>query len=425
MPQHPPLYYQAMAAVLRVERALASQPWSLDRELALLRLVNALLLAPLPLLAWWAAQRFASQRITALAAAVAVLAIPMLSHIGATLNNDNLLTLFGGVLIALLAGVARGDRSTRTALAVGLVTGLALLTKAFAVVFPPAVVVAYVVGSGGPGGSPWSQRLRALIRPAAVAGAVAVLVAAWWYVRVRLRTGSFTPSVENRRLSEELAPPGFAPDLAAFAAEFAESITVRFWGSFGWYTVRVPLWWAAVATGLVVVAVVVALVPRRGPDGSTRAQRLSLLTPVVLLGAFVAARAWDLYSTTSRFQFIQGRYLFAGIVGVVVLAAMGVVRVTHRWAPMAMATAALVLQGDAARRALSGWWGGPGVGLSGQVEAMVAWGAWPGELVAVLATVSVAVGLWLSVELVRETARAGDHGVPGGRGSGPVGSTAT
>jgi small subunit ribosomal protein S36 len=427
MPQHPPLYYQAMAAVLRLERAVASDPWSLDRELALLRVVNALVLAPLPLLAWWAARRFGSDRATAIAAALAVLAIPMLSHIGATLNNDNLLTLLGAVLVALLAGVARGDRSTRTAVALGVVTGLALLTKAFAVVFPPAILVAYLVGSrGADGPAPaWADRLRLVLRPVVVAGAATAAVAMWWYVRARVRTGSFTPSVEDRRLTAELAPPGFSPEVTAFAAEFAESLTIRFWGAFGWYTVRVPLWWAVVATGLLMAALALALVPRRGPDASTRAQRLSLLTPVVLLGVFVAARAWDLYATTSRFQFIQGRYLFAGIVGVLVLAAMGVVRVVHRWAPVAVAGLALLLQADAARRALSGGWGGPGVGVGAQLEAMVAWGAWPGELVAVVAVAAVAVGLWLVVELTLETRRIGGSGVPEAQVGGPVGSTAT
>jgi small subunit ribosomal protein S36 len=59
MPQHPPLYYEAMAAALRFERwALpGSDRPSLDRELGLLRLLNVLLVAPLPLLAWATARR--------------------------------------------------------------------------------------------------------------------------------------------------------------------------------------------------------------------------------------------------------------------------------------------------------------------------------------------------------------------------------
>ena len=102
MPQHPPLYYQAMASVLRVERWLGGGPMSADRELALLRLVNAALIAPLPLLAWWAARRFRLGEVAAVTAAVATFAIPMLTHIGSTLNNDNLLTLLAAIGTALL-----------------------------------------------------------------------------------------------------------------------------------------------------------------------------------------------------------------------------------------------------------------------------------------------------------------------------------
>lgn len=157
MPQHPPLYYQLMASVLRVERAINGGPWSLDRELALLRLANVALVAPLPLLAWWAARRFGLDQATAIGACFALFAVPMLTHIGSTLNNDNLLTLCGAVLVALLAGVLRGDRSLRTALAVGAVIGLGLLTKAFAVIFPPLALLAYVIGSTSPGRPPWRQ----------------------------------------------------------------------------------------------------------------------------------------------------------------------------------------------------------------------------------------------------------------------------
>jgi small subunit ribosomal protein S36 len=136
-----------MATVLRVERAIAGGPASTDRELALLRLANAAVVAPLPLLAWWAARRFGHDHRTGVVAAISLLAVPMLTHIGSTLNNDNLLTLLGAVLVALLAGVLRGDRSVRTAVLVGAVVALALLTKAFAAVFPPIVALAYLVGA--------------------------------------------------------------------------------------------------------------------------------------------------------------------------------------------------------------------------------------------------------------------------------------
>lgn len=458
MPQHPPLYYQAMASVLRVERWLGGGPMSADRELALLRLVNAALIAPLPLLAWWAARRFRLGEVAAVTAAVATFAIPMLTHIGSTLNNDNLLTLLAATGTALLAGILRGDRSLRTALAVGVVTGLALLTKAFGIVLVPAIVVAYLLGSrerarsdapdtpgptfapeavaaGGEGreasgsgeataavaGDPvtlgWRERVRSVLAPVAAAGGAVLVVAGWWYVGVRARTGRFAPTIESDRLTSALAPPGFAPDAGRFAAEFARNVDNRFWGSFGWYTIRFPTWLATCCTLVVVAAVVVALVPRRDASGSTRLQRGALLVPFVLLGGLVLSRAWRLYATTSSFPFMQGRYLFAGLVGLLVLVALGLTRVAGRGAPVGAAIAAGLLQVEALRRCLQGWWGGPALGPSGQVRALVAWSAWPGEALVVLGVVAAGLGAWFVVALVRFVLRADD-----GR---PVGSMPT
>lgn len=441
MPQHPPLYYQAMATVLRFERAVLGGPMSADRELALLRLVNAALLAPLPLLAWWAARRFRLGEVVAVAASVAVFAVPMLTHIGSTLNNDNLLTLLAAVGTALLAGVLRGDRSLRTAAAVGVVTALALLTKAFGMVLVPAIVLAYLLGSRerpapdpessselvGEGADSlveaselplgWGARVRSLVGPLAVAGGAVVALAGWWYVGVRIRTGTFAPTVESSRITSDLAPPGFSPDVGEFAGEFVRNVNNRFWGSFGWYTIRFPSWLATVCTLFVVAAVIAALVPRRDESGSNRLQRAALLVPIVLLGGLVFARAWDLYSTSSKFQFLQGRYLFAGLIGLVVLVALGLARGIGRWAPVAVAGAAVVLQAEALRRCLEGWWGAPGLGPRGQVRALVAWSAWPGEALALLALVAVAAGAWFAVALARFVMGAGSDR--------PVGSMAT
>ncbi len=462
MPQHPPLYYQAMAQVLRAERAVFGGPWSADRELALLRLVNALLVMPLPLLAWWAARRFGLPDGTGLTAALLLFAVPMLTHIGSTLNNDNLLTLLAGVLAALLAGVVRGDRSTRTAVGVGVVTGLALLTKAFAFVFPPLIVVAYLIGTtstarsgssnattdfvpeadgndgegyevrvgdggrAGPGeveglseGLGWRARLGLVVRPVAVAAALVAVLAGWWYVGVRARTGRFAPTVENARLTADLAPDGFSPSVVAFGREFSRSLDNRFWGSFGWYTIRFPTLLATLCTVLLVLALARALAPKVGAAGSTRLQRASLLLPFAALGAFVAQHAWSLYATTSKFQFIQGRYLFGGVVGLMVLAAIGVEHAARRWSPLVAVGAAALLQAEALRRAVQGWWGGPGLGPRGQAKAMVAWSGWPGEALLALGVLAAGAALWLAWELVVWLARSEvDEGLP-------VGSTAS
>jgi len=430
MPQHPPLYYQAMATVLRAERAIGGGPWSADRELALLRLVNVLLVMPLPLLAWWASRRFGLENPTASVAAVALLAFPMLAHIGSTLNNDNLLTLLAAVLAALLAGVVRGDRSVRTAAGIGVVLGLALLTKAFAFVFPPIVVLAYVVGTFGAaeadqeGGlhredqhareteSLWA-RMRPMVAPLACAGAVTVALAAWWYLGVNFRTGSFAPTIETDRLNSSLQPPGFSPNPWEYLREFVPNLNTRFWGSFGWYSVRFPAPLSALCTAVMVVAVATAIVPRRGAANSTRLQRVSLLVPMSALGAFVLARSWGLYVVTSKFPFIQGRYLFAGLIGVVILAAIGAVRWSPRWALVGVLAAAVGLQGEAIRRSLLGWWGGPGLGPRGQLRAMIAWSGWPGEVAAAMGVALALSWVMLAVAVGRSVTRR------------PVESTAT
>lgn len=396
MPQHPPLYYEALALVLRVERAVAGGPWSLDRELALLRLVNVAMVAPLPLLAWWTARRGGFGHQVAVVAALVPLALPMATHIGSTVNNDNLLTLCGAGVVFLLAGVATGDRSAVTASLVGAVTGVALLTKASAVVFLPAIAVAYLVGRRRGGGGRWHERLSSAL-PGVLAGLVAVALSGWWYLRVRVRTGQFAPTVEQRRLTTALRPPGFHTDVARFAQTVGRFLPQRFWGSFGWYSVRFSSGFSYVLTAAVVALVAAAFAPWRryrepGPGGAVLA---SVLLPFVLLGAFVVWRSWTLYGRTSRFLFIQGRYLFPGLTGLAVAVALGAVRAAGRWALPAVAATAAAMQAWALHRAVLGFWGGPGVGPRGRLDALVAWSGWPGNVFPGLAGGLVASLLWL------------------------------
>jgi len=401
MSQHPPAYYVAMAAVVRVERALNGGPLSADRELALLRLVNVLVVMPLPLLAWWAARRFGYDDVVGLGAALAMLAVPMLTHLGSTLNNDNLFTLCGAVAVALLAGVLRGDRTTRTAVALGLVTALALLTKGFGVVLPPLIVASYLIGLTDLAPEGWWARLRRLVVPLAWVGGSTVVLGAWWYVRVHARTGQFAPSLEAQRLTSALRPAGFSPDVVAFAREFGRLLDTRFWGSYGWYSVRTPTWWALLATAVVLAAVIAAFVERRDDSDASRVQRTGLLGPFVALGAFVVARSWNLYVLTGGYRFIQGRYLFAGLGGVAVLAAAGGRRAVGRRLPVVVLGVAALAQFEALRETLPGWWGDVGLGPRGQLRALVAWSGWPGEMVVMLFVVAVFAGGWLVWEVVR------------------------
>jgi 4-amino-4-deoxy-L-arabinose transferase-like glycosyltransferase len=409
MPQHPPLYYEAMAVVLRIERALIPGRWSLDREVAFLRLANLLMVAPLPILAWWAARRFGCADDVAIVAALLPFAIPQLTHIAATVNNDNLLILLGAVVTALVGGVVRGDRSTATAIGLGVATGLALLTKVFALFFPVVIAIAYWMGSrrragGAARHTAWSRLI--------VSGAISAGIGAWWYVSNLVSTGNLVPSIADIRLNPSLRPPGFRANPWSFTQDFGGYLVERFWGSFGWYSIQLSLAVVVIATVLaaacVLAAITAPLSPTTSPERKEwvrRRELLAMLVPMAFFGAFVFARAWALHVETGRMQFIQGRYLFGALVGLQIVAAIGLTRLAGAWAIPAATGWAAVMQTDAIRRCLSGWWGGPGIGPYDQLRAMVAWSGWSDVVLAVWALAALAAGAWLSVEMVRMRSR--------------------
>ena len=448
MPQHPPLYYASMAGVLSAARAVAGGEMALDRELALLRLANAAMVVPIPVLTWLTVRRLTllrsggrrgggaiGPRGSATTASTAVLhdvdvdvnaggrdvtligragaavlvavALPMLAATSGVLNNDNLLTLLAAATAPLLASIAVGDRSRGTLAAAGALIGLALLTKAFAVVLLPALAAACWVGSSArstPGsagrfGSP-AARIRESVVPLLVGVGVAAAVSGWWYVRTWARAGSPTPSVDADRYTEALRPPGFAPDLWHFADAFAGRFSERFWGSFGWYSARLPGPLTVMLTIVAVALLVAGLASarRRGPI-------VVLLVPSLLLLVLTASRAWSLHARSGQYPFIQGRYLLGGVVGLAVVASVGWLRlVRFRRSLTLLAAVACLLQVAALLRAMTTYWSGD------LVDALSAAGAWSGLPTPVAVGLVLTVPIWI-VALVW-TVAALDRDVP-------------
>lgn len=401
MPQHPPLYYQAMATVLRVERWLVpgDDLPSLDRELGLMRLLDVALIAPLPLLAWATVRRLGGDDRAGTVAALLPLCLPQLMHIGAAVNNDNLFILLGGVLAVLLAGVARGRAGWRTHVAVGLVLGLALLTKAFAVMFVPWVALAYVV-------SGWStRRWRPRLAGAATALALGAVVGGWWWIGNWVREGQPAPTTESLTRTTADRPAGFSAEPVAFAWTFTGRLVSRTWAWIGFGTPKFDLPAALVAAGtlaFLAATVVAAVGSRRGPGLGAGPRRVDVALawlPTVLVAAFVARRAWGLYETTGRFAFVQGRYLFGTVVGPMAVAGVGAARL-HRRAPVAVVATALVVQGWVLADVVRGSWSGEGP--AGAVGGVLAWSPWPAPVVVGV----TAAGAAAAVALARDAWRA-------------------
>jgi hypothetical protein len=396
MPQHPPLYYAAMAGLLRIERALLpgdDRP-SLDREVGLLRLANVVLVLPLPLLAWATVVRLgegigrSAGGGAALVVSLLPLGVPQLLHITGSVNNDNLLIVLGGVLAVALAGVARGHRGRHTDPVVGVVLGLALLTKAFAVMYLPWVACAYGVYA-------WTtRRRREAVRGVLVVAAVSAVVGGWWWIANLVRTGQVAPTTETLTRTIDDRPPGFDPEPVSFLWTFAGRLISRTWMWVGYRSPKFelpPMVVAGLTAGVVAAAVIAIWSGARGRDTSRGPRRVDLLLawlPVALLVVFVVRRAWGLYETTGLLAFIQGRYVFSVLVPPMAVVAIGLSRVLARRAATTVLLVAVVVQAWALREVVGGSWSGPGPW--GPVDGLLAWSPWP-PIVVVAVAVAAAV----------------------------------
>lgn len=388
MPQHPPLYYESAAAVLRVVDGDGRAP--LDLAIWQLRLLSVLTLAPLPLLAADIARRYTRSAAVVVAAAAAVLAVPQLTHVGAIVSNDPLMILLGSVTLAGAARLVTGDRRWGTAAVTGVAAGAAMFTKGFAVPLVPAVALACLlplfriapVGEGRR--SERVERAGTIGRAAVVAG-LALAFGGWWWIRNVVEYGTPQPGV---RLRDRV--PGVELNLLRFAGDFSERIVSSFWGYFGWREVHLPIGVTVGMTLLVVVSSIAACW-RSWP-------RVVLVVPALAATAMVLSSGWGAFKKTGVSYATQGRYLFAGIAGLAVLVSLGVARLSGRpRASQAGATlcVALALQAGSLWLVLRRYWAGSTVD---RVRAMADFAPLPGPFTAgVLIVTGLAAGAALGV----------------------------
>ncbi len=393
LPQHPPAYYEGLAGLLRIERAVVPEQHRLGaaQEIYLLRLVDVALMASLPLAIWLLTRRLGGSDRAALAAAVAATAVPQLTHIAAVVNNDDLLTIASAWLAVPVASLTRAGPSRSRTHAIGALLALCCLTKAFGLLFVPWVALAHALSWRRVGGG----RLHL-----ASLGTVATwcfLGAGWFWLAVLRTTGTLTPTNFFDRAPTR--PAGSAVDHGIWVDYFVRHLPVRFWGSFGRYAADLPGPVVAVACLTLGVALVVAFVPRVGrlvTGGVDRAALACALVPALTLLAYVAQHAHEIYVRTTWFNFIQGRYLFAAVAPMAAVAAIGLDRLGGRIGPRQVWTVAVALQAMAARVVLRVFWSADRVGTRTAVRTAVEWCPMPARAVVAMLAVSAALGAWAS-----------------------------
>jgi 4-amino-4-deoxy-L-arabinose transferase-like glycosyltransferase len=392
MTQHPPLYYGVEAAVVHVAGA---DEWRFDRALALMRWVSVALVAPLPLFAWSVAVRLTGRRRIGDVASALPLAVPQLAAFGGSVNNDALVFGLGGLLVVLMARLLTGDGSWRTSTSIGLVLGLALLTKGTLLIAIPVVGVAVLVAGRRTLSWRWPQLL---VRLGAVWG-VAFAVGGWWWALNWVRYGTVQPSGWNAEYAADLVVEGPRDSVVEFAVPFAARVATSFWGKFGWLELALP---APLVLALTVLLLGCVLLAFRRQEAGHRGSLIVLLSVSALMLVLLFQQLYATHLSNGQYGGMQGRYLFGGLVGLLAAAAIGIGTLVRpggraeRWLPVEV----LVLTGGVALYGL--WFGFRGyyleIGWSAGAawQRMVDWSPWP-EWLILTAFVGVAGAAALAV----------------------------
>lgn len=384
---HPPLYYLYEAAGLRAVRTLdgligGDDPASWDRTLVVLRLLSALLVLPLPWLTYWTAVRLSGRAGVGLVAAMVPVAVPQVSHIAGSVNNDVMLLSTSAVAMMGAVWIATGDRSLRTAGLTGAAAGLALLTKIFALAAPLWIVAAYGVGWARSRASDGELRpfsTGQVARGLGVAAVATVAFGGWFVVRAVMLYGTPAPRGSGY--------PGstVGPDLGFWLGELVSRSTRSFWGFFGVEQFAIPGWVVAALTSAALTAVGLALLRGRWERraGWRAADLAVLLLPGLTALAMMLFAAWNGYLASGLPVGIHGRYLFTGLLGLSVAVGLGVDAVARsRSTPAIVAVIAVVVQAVGAWTVVRSFWAGPDV--LAEVRAMLAWSPFRARYVVVL-----------------------------------------
>jgi hypothetical protein len=311
-------------------------PWR-DMALAvhIARLVNlafgALTLASTYLLA---REVFVERPGLVVSATAVVAFIPQFLFISSAINNDAAASAFSTLALWLLVrGLRRGYSSRRVAL-LGVVVGLAALSKVSALALVPFAVV--VIGfrtwltrdpleeaATGRIGIRGNGRFSRFIAHCFLFGALVLAVSGWWYVRNAVMYGD--PFGLETHFGTWWAHE--EPLSAAQIGSQLPNIELSFWAAFGWGNVHLPRVFyvvVRVAIRLALVGLVVWAVRARqaGDRPGARARSLALLA-LWVLAVFAALLRW-----MQLVEAALGRLLFPAIGAIAVLMTWGLSQLT-------------------------------------------------------------------------------------------------
>lgn len=195
----PPLYYVAAAAPYRLSRALGADS---DTSWHVVRLFTVLIGALWLYFLYRLSGEFLNKRpYAAILAAACVGLLPLSVYLGGIVNNDAAIALFFTASLWLIARAVRvGDITRKAAVQIGIVSGLAILSKSQGLFLIPFIGITALVLAKRNG---W-KKSKSLIKCSLISIAIALLVSSLWFVRNWFVYG--TPILQT--LYNPAVPPG-------------------------------------------------------------------------------------------------------------------------------------------------------------------------------------------------------------------------
>lgn len=342
----------------------------------LVRWLSLLMGAATLLLIYRTAQELIPGRPSLWVVTVALVAFnPMFVYISTSVHDDVLANLVTAAMLLSTAKLMMRGVTVRRAVELGVLTGLAILTKLTCLLITPAVALAVLWRL-------WLDkgriRVEDVLRFGGTVVLLALLVGGWWLGRNQLVYGE--PTSMERQVQAWGGLRDGAPNLAAGTRELG-FLHDSFWGVFGYGQIPMPGWTYGLyrLLGLIALGGLVLLWMRWRSEGTGPARGGAIHLPRGGLAIMLSVPLVTFLVIYVRMMFIDtanfGRYLFVSMGFVAPLYAIGLgewVRERDaKWLAGGLVSTTLVLAVFALARVLHPAYAAPAILSSDEVEGRV------------------------------------------------------
>lgn len=267
-----------------------------------------------------ASEIFPRRREVAIGAAAINAFNPQFTFISGSVSNDTMVTGISSLALLLMVRMVCREASSRRVAILGVLVGLALLTKLSALGLLPLSLIVFIAAA-------WRRGSGAsLFRWATLFLALIALLAGWWYVRNWLLYG------EPLGTATMLRTFGYWPQKSIreiLSQRNLKEVEIGFWATFGWGNIRVNpliykvLRFATLFAGVGLVIGIVRVLRGRRLDIS-RGLGIAILSLWVAI-IFTALVRWMQVTSASL-----GRLLFPAISSISILLSWGLIQLVPK-----------------------------------------------------------------------------------------------